>query len=190
MYSQLKKITKTILITTFLVLPAIAFSQKLNKPSIDKFSNDTIHSTSQEKIGSKDSFTSTSAEYLNAYLVKINSHVYLKLELDLTIDDHKYFVVDTGKKAFFKLVNNTVLSLANVKPVEATQQTIKNGFVQRDYLTTVMLYPISNGDIQKILASAVTTIRVEMDDQYVDFDIKPKNSDMLKKMFTLIISAK
>ncbi|HEY0246217.1 MAG TPA: hypothetical protein VGC01_11685 [Mucilaginibacter sp.] len=55
---------KTLFIIAVIAIPAMAFSQKLNKPIVGKFSGDTTLSTTKEKVASSEKFTSSLAEHM------------------------------------------------------------------------------------------------------------------------------
>jgi len=184
-----KKINKPFLFIIFFVLPVSAFCQKLNKPVIDKFTNDTTLSTTQEKIGSTEKFSSTTATFLKASVYKIKGIYFLSVELDAS-SDNNYFIVDKDNKILLKLANNNVVTLSNLNESDATHQTIKSGFVQRDYWVAIINYQLTKDDIAALSGSALTTVRVAADHQNFDFDIESKGSETLGKMLTLITSGK
>lgn len=171
-------------------MPIMAFSQKLVKTSIDKFTNDTISSTSQEKIASTEKFSSTVANILYANAGRINSHVLLNLEINVTTADNSFFIVSAGDSTLLKLADDTFVKLFNIKDVPAVGQSIKKGFVEREYWTAQMSYLISKKDIERILSSSVNIIRVGVRDKNFDFDVNSKDSDVIKKMLVLVSKGK
>lgn len=190
MPSHFKKITKTVFILGSFMMPILASGQKLLNTTIDKFTNDTISSTTQVRIASTEKFTSSVAEFLDADVSKINSNFYLNLEVDLTTADHDFFSVIKDTNALIKLADNTVVKLSNIRTVRSQPQNIASGlFVSREYWVAGMSYSIQKEDIEKLLASAVTAIRVEADSRNFDFDIKPKDGSLIKKMLLLVINA-
>jgi len=188
MVLQLQKITKTILIIAVLLLPAAAFSQKLVKLEVDKFTNDTVSVTSMEKLATTETFTSTQAAFLNAYVSRTGTHIFLNFEHDVTTENNQYFLVSQGDVTMLKLDDNTIIKLANDISVHPDRKDIKKGFVQREYFSVNIGYGISKEDINKLLTSTLTTVCVGVDNQ--NFDVKPKDSDVLKKMFKLVLGQK
>jgi hypothetical protein len=189
MNQLLKKISKPFLFIIFFVLPVSAFCQKLNKPVIDKFSNDTTLSTTQEKVGSTEKFSSTTATFFKASFYKIKGLYFLSVELDAS-SDNKYFIAQKDDKILLKLANNSIVTLSNLNESDATHQTIKSGFVQRDYWVAIINYHLSKDDIAALSSSALTTVRVQTDQQNFDFDIESKGNDAFTKMLALITSGK
>ncbi len=186
----IQKALKCALVSITLLMPAFGFSQKLYKTSIDKATNDTVKSTSQERIASKDSFTSAAAEYVQAYVYKINSNVFLNLETDITVEGHKYYDFEAGKKVIFKLADNTVIEFVNKKSVTPEGKTIKKGLIEREYMVASLNFPISMKDVSKILSSSITSINFESNEQSFELELKPKDNQVFKKMFTLINESK
>jgi hypothetical protein len=168
-------------------LPAIAFSQKLEKPTIDKFSNDTTYSTSQSRIASNGKNTSAVAAYIFADAFKVKNSYVLDLELDFTVEGHSLANILEGNKIYIKLADNSIITLADIKDAIGNAKTIKMGVVIRDFISVYAHYNISKADIAKILSGSVTAIRVEAQDQTFDFDVQPKESDTIKKMFQLLL---
>lgn len=190
MLSQLSKIIKIGLVASVFFIPATSFAQKFYKPTIDKFSGDTTSSTSQERIASNDSFSSTTASYLNASIKKINGKYFFIITIDVTTSDNQYFLVSQGDIAFIKLADNSLVKLSSVAPSQAKRQTIKKGFVEREYFVADIGYALPNDSLQKMLASDVSAIRIAVDGANFDFDLKAKDSQMVKNMLGLISGGK
>jgi hypothetical protein len=186
MKSQSDLFKKILLAAIVLILPAAAFSQKLEKPTVDKFSNDTTYSTSQSRIAADGKNTSAVAAYVFADALKIKNNYVLNLELDFTLQGHNVDNIPEGNKVFIKLGDNSVIDLASIKDAIGTDKTIKMGVVIREFVSIYAHYGISKGDIQKILSGNVTAIRIETHDQKFDFDVQPKESDTIKKTLQLL----
>lgn len=180
---------RALAISTILLLPISAFSQKLNKPIIDKFANDTTQCTTSERIAAIESFSSPTAAYLSAWTEKFEHQILLNFKVDVTTIDNKYFIIRKGDRALLKLSDNSIIEVVCLKDADVSRQNIKKGFIEREYFEADIIYYISPEDINKLLASQVTAIRIKTDDQVFDYDIKPKNSEVLKKMFKLFINA-
>lgn len=186
MKSQSDLFRKILLAAIVLILPAAAFSQKLEKPTVDKFSNDTSYSTTQSRIASDGKNTSAVASYVFADAVRLKTSVVLNLELDFTLEGHSPDNILEGNKAYLKLGDNSIITLANIKDVVGVNKTIKMGVVIREFTSIYAHYNISMADVAKITSGSVTTIRIETQDQKFDFDVQPKESDTIKKMFQLL----
>lgn len=172
------------------IIPGVALSQKLNRPSIDKFTNDTTYSTTQEKIASTEKFSSAVGNVLNASILKLHGKVFLSVEIDATFADNQFFTIAAGDTTSLKLADNTLVTLVCGENIPATGQIIKKGLIERKYWTARINYFIRKADVEKLLASPVTAIRIGIRDGHFDFDVTSKNSDVLKKMFLLITQAK
>jgi hypothetical protein len=184
------KIRRVLIVVLMAISPAIAFSQKLNKPTIDKFTNDTISSTTQEKIASSEKSTSTVAEILFASLSRVNDRYYLYAYINATKEDHDLFTMMTENNMILKLSDNTLIRLPVAKNTFSKIETIKRGFVERTYIVANVPYIISKENLEKLLSGSVTNIRVETGGTNIDFEINPKDRDVFKKMFALITGAK
>lgn len=185
---MLKPFARFYFIVVFLLLPLIGFSQKLEKPVIDQFSNDTTKRTTMERIGAVDSFSSPEASYLNAGVTKAGGVIFLDIELDATTINNYYFPVSNGDNLLLKLADNSVIKLTNSNNINTHKSRIKHGFIEREYFIANMAYAITNFQIDNIMASDVVAVRVETDNGHFDFDIKPKGNAILKKTFKLIRS--
>ena len=183
MITQFKKIS---LLSSILLFPFMALAQKMDKPQIDKFTNDTTYFTTTEKIvGNKGSLAS-SAENIEAYLSNNKGDIKLHLKVELTVFDHGFFRISQGNNVLVKLSDNTIITLSNIAAVESKREGIGPRITGRLCWTAEVACALSPDVISKISSSTITTIRVEADGQNLDFDVKGKDSGIIKKMIGLI----
>jgi hypothetical protein len=187
--SQFKLIT-TFLICAVLIIPGLAKAQKMEKPQVDKFTNDTTYFTSTEKIAGGNGAFSTSNEDIKVYLSRVKGSVYLHFIVELSVTYYHQFQVSSGNNVILKLADNSIINLKNIASVQARREgggTLATG--RMCWIADIYSQP-DQADAAKILSSAVAAIRVQTDEGNLDLDIKPKNAETLQKMFQLILAAK
>jgi hypothetical protein len=173
-----------------LLLPFIVFAQKLDKPRIDKITNDTTFFTTTEKVAGGNGAFSLSNEDIQVYVSKSKGDIGLHVIVGLNVSNYKRFHASRGNVVIVKLVDNSIINLTNIDDVTAERKgggTLATG---RMCWTGELSTHVDKVDINKILSSVVTVIRVQTDEGNLDFDIKSKGSDIIKKSFTLILTAK
>jgi hypothetical protein len=183
-----KKIKRSVFTLVLLAVPFLAFSQKLEKPTIDKFSNETIYTTTTEKIATTEKFSSTSASLLYAYATKIKGIIFIDFKLEVSVDQPDCFL-PKGKKVLLKLADNSTIELVNDTDFYAHHQDIKNGFIERTYWVATPTYLISPDNLSKLTSTNITAIRFEAITSVDDFDVTTKEAAVIKKMFTIISGA-
>src|SRR6202012_2637619 len=92
------------------ILPATVFAQKMDKPQIDKFTNDTTFFTTAEKIASNKGALSSYAEDIESYMSSKNGVILLHLKIELTTEDHHRFEISPGNSISFKLADNSIIN--------------------------------------------------------------------------------
>jgi hypothetical protein len=172
------------------ILPATVFAQKMDKPQIDKFTNDTTFFTTTEKIASNKGALSSYAEDIESYMSSKNGAILLHLKIELTTEDHHRFEISPGNSISFKLADNSIINFSNISYVLAKRESVGPRITGRLCWTGEVTVNVVKGDIAKITSSAATVIRVQTNQGNVDFDVKSKYSDVIKKAFVLILAAK
>lgn len=173
-----------------LLLPFIVFAQKMDKPRIDKITNDTTFFTTTEKVAGGNGAFSLSNEDIQVYASKLKGDIFLHTIVGLNVSFYKRFHAASGNVVIIKLADNSIINLPNIADVIAERKgggTLATG---RMCWTGELSMHASKDDIDKILSSVVTVIRVQTDEGNLDFDIKPKGSDIIKKSLTLIQTPK
>ncbi len=190
MPSQLEKITKACFIFGILTMPVIAFAQKMDKPRIDKFTNDTIFYTTTEKVAGNKGSLSSSAEDIEAYASNLHGSINLHLKVELTTFDHRHFNIAKGNSVIFKLADNTLLTIPVISDIGARREGIGPRVTGRECWTGEVAVNVIKDDIKRISSTAITAIRIQGDEENFDFDIKQKNDGVIKKMLELILNPK
>jgi len=193
MLSQVKKSSRSLFIAFVLSVPLTVAAQKLEKPVIDKFANDTTYFTTTEKIAATKSSMSQSVENIEAYLSKKKGVVFGHFSLVLSIDDHKCYHVTAGNQILLKLADNSIVSLSCIDDRQPKRISYGSHFLKTlDWAcwSADIPFGLVENDFKKIAASPVVSIRIQTDEQNYDFDIKPKDTATLSKMFQLIVNAR
>jgi hypothetical protein len=168
----------------------MASAQKMDKPQIDKFTNDTTFFTTTERIAGNKGSLSSSAENIEAYAGNARGSIQLRLKVELTTFDHYFYRIDAGNNVLFKLADNTILAFKNITDVHSRREGIGPRITGRECWTAEAGINLSKEDISKILASPVTIIRIQTDEQDLNFDVNKKENEVLVKILQLIVSAR
>ena|ERR1700744_906373 len=185
MLSQFKKSAKLLFIAFVLSAPLTIAAQKLEKPVIDSFLNDTTYFTTTEWIASN-GFWSLTVKNANFYLSKKNGVIFGHISATVTAADYKRFHVTAGNQILFKLADKSLVTFSAYEDEKAKHE----GIGLTESWTAYIPFSVVKNDIQRILASPVTAIRIQTDGMNYDYDIKPKDAAKLTKMFQLILDAK
>jgi hypothetical protein len=190
MLSFTKTIMKTLSILFILIMPIIASAQKMAKPQIDKSTNDTTFFTTTEKIARNKGALSPYAEDIESYMSTKKGVMILHLKIELTTEDHHRFEVSPGNPVWFKLADNSIINFSNISYVQASREGVGPRITGRLCWTAEVAVNVVKGDISKISSSAVKVISVQTNQKNIDFDVKEKYNDVIKKAFVLILAAK
>jgi len=193
MLSQLKKLGKLLPVIVLSAVHFAASAQKVEKPVIDKFTNDTTYFTTTEKVAATNGSMSQSVENIEAYASKKKSAIFGHFNLIVTVADHKCFHVSNGSQILLKLSDNSIVSLSCIDDKESKRISYGSHFLKTlnwACWSADIPFKLTNEDIQKINASLVVGIRIQTNEQNYDLDIKPKDAATLTKMFQLIVAAK
>ena len=161
-------------------------AQKLKKPTIDKFTGDTTWGTSNENIAQTIHRSSMNQE--NLYLKGSNTkHTYA---LYFTIFQYNtsttIFYIDTGQKAYVRLSDKSSIILTNMSGGHLTDLESHSHYSISGHLTVCFI--LTKENIEKLKTSKVEIIRFNTSKGTLDFDIKPKSSDVIIKTVELIAS--
>src|ERR1700748_2675093 len=111
MLSQIKKSVRSLFAVIVFAMPFAAAAQKMEKPVIDKFTNDTTLFTTTEKISGGNGAFSSSNEDIKAYVSKLKGAVYLHIVVELSATYYHWFQVSNGNTVILKLADNSIISL-------------------------------------------------------------------------------
>lgn len=189
MSTSIKKIVRRFIGICLLAAPFIVQAQKMDKPQIDKITNDTTFFTTTEKVAGNKGSLSSSAEDIEAYLSYKNGIINLHLKVELTTMDHNFFRVSSGNKVLIKLADNTVVTLSNIADEHAVREGVGPRITGRLCWTADVACNLGKEDISRMSSSVIKVIRVEADGQNLDFDVKQKGSDIITNMFLLILNS-
>src|ERR1700744_3071116 len=109
MLSQFKKSAKLLFIAFVLSAPLTIAAQKLEKPVIDSFLNDTTYFTTTEWIASN-GFWSLTVKNLNFYLSKKNGSIFGHISVDVTAADYNRFQINKDNQILFKLGDGSLIT--------------------------------------------------------------------------------
>jgi len=186
MLSQFKKIIKAIFISGALLTPFGVSAQKMDTQQVDGFTNEVTIFTTTETFAS-----TTTGDNLVAYFARTGDTAYrLHIGCNLLTENNGYYRVSKGSHILLKLADNSLITLTVVQDVEASVQTLREGYYTNQYWAISMPIYVSRDDIYKISQADFTGARVEADGKYIDFGMKPKESLMLNKLAALILSQK
>jgi hypothetical protein len=187
MLSHFKKITFAF---SLLTVPFAALAQKMDKPVIDKFTNDTTLVTAKESIVKKD--VGAYYEQLTAYFSKSHGNIYMHLVVDLPQADFYRFRVGAGSTVILKMADHTTISLPCLVEVRSATGTEHGGFLNQGIATwtaDVTLY-LSNDQVNKLSHAGVNAIRIPSDRSNMDFDVKFQQAGVFQRMLLLITGTK
>ena len=184
---------KKILLVAALFFPLITSAQKLLKPKVDKISGDTTWATSKEKLFMHGNYLTGQGEAVLSVVEKIKAGKEEAIVLILnvqTVNQRTVYSISKGQKAYLKLSDNSTVTIKSATyDIGNPQAGIAGDFVITSG-STVGVYDLLKEDIEKIKANDITFLRVETSSGNFDCDLKPKNSEMLKKQIDLIYNTK
>jgi len=176
----MKKIYLTAIIAACLTLSAKA--QKLEKPEIDKIKGDTTWKTSDERIYTQ--LGLVTGRLLYAYMEKIGKSYVLAFRID-NVNGPRIFSIGTENITNIKFTDNSVLDLAPA--VGGDSHVSYNTNATR--VIDLIFYNLSKEDIETLQSKSISIIRISTNGAgNFDYEIKPKNSDLLKKELELILT--
>ena len=164
-----------------------ASAQKLEKPKIDKITGDTSLMTSQETVYQKVNFLTGESITVKAFGYKDKLHCSIGFMIQKINGSHSsIFAIPNGAKAYFKLSDNTVLALNSEISQISEGKVGDTGTATYTKGVAVPIYTIPKEDIEQLVKAPITVIRIETSDGDIDLDVKPKNSEIIKKEVELI----
>jgi len=177
----MKKIYLSAILAAGIALSASA--QKLEKPIIDKIKGDTVWKTSEERLYTKAGLLS--AEVLHVFVEKVTGAYVLHFRLEI-VNGVRVFSVGPDNIVNIKFTDNSVLDL---KPLNSEK------FAKRDYYDNgtkaeaIVYFELSKTDIEILKSKSVSIVRISTNGAgNLDYEIKPKNSDLIKKDLELILT--
>ena len=176
----MKKFYLTLMLSVGLATAVLA--QKLEKPEIDKIKGDTTWKTSDERIYTQLGFAT--GRLLYVYMQKIGTSYVLCFRID-NMNGPRVWSVGPANITNIKFTDNSVLDL---KPDAGGDARVTYGS-QADRVINLVYYRLENEDIEILKTKSVSIIRIATDGAAnFDYEIKPKNSDLIKKDLELILT--
>jgi hypothetical protein len=173
-----------------LFIPSALFAQKMDKPLIDKFTNDTTLLTAKASIAKKD--VGAYYQQLEPYFSKVHGEITLHLIVDLPQADADRFYINAGSAILLKLADNTLISVPSATDIKSITGEERGGFLNQGISTWTadIGLELSAADVKKLLTTAITAIRVPTNKSNMDFDISFNDAGILQRMILLIDAAK
>jgi hypothetical protein len=187
MKTYIKKIAGILVVSALLLIPAISFSQTMDTPYIDKFTNDTTLFTTDQMIAHYKNENQGIRREINVYFAKYKGQVTLHFIVKLPTDEYRRFSISAGTTILVKLADNTLLTLSTTNDAIPAAGETKNGY---NCWQTDIIMALSSGDLEKLSLSAMTAIRIEVSPDNIDFDCLPNINAPVKNMISLITAAK
>jgi hypothetical protein len=150
----------------------IASAQKLERPIIDKFNNDTTLSSTSERI-----YASTSpAGGVNVAIKKISKSYILALEI-IQVNGLHNISIEENAQASFKFADNSILNIPASKAANSTEKLYPGGN-QRSELTCY--YILTKSDLDKLKTGEISIVRVLTSKGNFDYELKDKFKSVIK----------
>lgn len=169
---------KTTLTVLLFTIATITYGQKLQKPLIDKITGDTTIATSTERIFSKASFTGTVGEQVATTIFKARGKYFLALNIQTA--KTSIFSIDSDHKAYLKLSDGVVVTLNSIGDDLSKYTSVSYGSSGK------AVYELSKDQLKDLQTNSVTFARVEYSDGTFEYDIKPKQGELLKQQASLM----
>ena len=174
---------KKIIIAFLMLLPLMAYSQKIEKNEVDEFTKKKVISTNWEKLKNGNSLTGEN--YLYFKVTSINE----ALAFHLKWITNEMLSITEGSELMFKLSNDSIISLSALDSKIAGKGEGSPGFLMSGILGINNIY--TGSDILSLAGDAITTkLRIYTTGGYVDLEIKESDAKKINKAFKLIQNAK
>ena len=158
------------------------FCQKLEKPVIDKITGDTTISTSKERLVTNVNLVSSDVLYIR--LVKSKGKYFANFQIYK--NSPVIFSVNKGDKAIIKLTDNSLVTLYSVDDLLSDNRVTSYGSNILNDTKGSMFYLLQPADIEALKKTGVSVVRLETSKVNFDYDVKPKNADLIIKSLQLI----
>ena len=170
---------KAILITSFAALSFSASAQKLEKPKIDKIKGDTTWSTSEERLYTHIGFGSSDILYQK--IEKIAGVYTLVFKIDRN-NGTNFYGVRAEDITNIKFSDSCVLNLQPTVSGPSDVNLHSNGHRS----IGLVFYALNQEQLVKLSTKAISFIRISSDKGDFDYEIKGKNSELIKNSIELI----
>jgi hypothetical protein len=183
---------KVFVVLISLVIPVLSFAQTMDKPGIDKFTNDTTLFTTIEKVATSKPANHINTQELDAYFAKNKGQIYMRVIVKLPYNDYYTFDFANGTPITLKLADNSFITLSSIGDIQTDLGDMDGGLFNVGIQGWIGDLPaaVSTDDLQKLSSSTVTAIRVQTANINLDFDCTPTGGQLIKNMVDLIVTAK
>lgn len=169
---------KSFIIFILLLTVNTLTGQTLKENKVDDFTNNSVKRTSWETLNYNSKFSA----YFR--ISKINESCYL--DLKFSNNSMKVFSVDKGNELMFKLENDKIIKLLNLKYTISDRGVAAKGIVGSDLHGVLISYLIDKEQIQSIKSNIIVKTRIYTNESYVESDMKTKNYNKIKKALQLV----
>jgi hypothetical protein len=168
---------RVLLITiSIFIICVTSYGQKIVEKKIDDFTGDEIISTSWEPLRKS---------------MKMNASVTIRVVNGLAYIGLKtmfgsVYSIGEGDELMFKLKNEEIISVKNLEYTLTCTGCGATGLMGSGAPGTKTYYPITKKQLDEILASPITKVRVYLTDGYKEDKLNTKNYQRLKQLIELV----
>jgi hypothetical protein len=171
--SDMKKIIFALL---FLFSSVVLHAQSLEINEVDEFTGNTVKRTSWETFNSNTSF------YGHFRISQINDSYFFDLKMMI---GNKVFAIDQGQEFMFKLSDDEVISLQNLKYSIACIGCGAKGFAGSQGYGVQTSYPIDKNQIQALKSNQIVKVRIYTSEGFFENDVKAKHASKIHNALLL-----
>jgi hypothetical protein len=168
------------LLIPLLLISVSSFAQKLTENKRDDFTNKGIKQTSVEKLARSSKMSGFSYDFS---IRKVDS-TYL---FNVRMMSFGVYSIAKYDKFLIKLKNDSIITLYNPEYEISGRGRGSSGLSGSNTQGTSIYYPITVDQINQILQSDITKIRVYTTEGYSEEDVKESASDKVKAAFKLVL---
>ena len=165
-----------LLIIVFFLGTYLSIAQKIVKNETDEFTGSSIKQSDWNTL----SMTRDLACYFR--ISQVNNKLRFDLKLNLA---GKVFSIDKGQEIMFKLSNNEIVKLENVKYTVTCNGCAAKGIVGSNTEGIQVTYYLTQEKLKLLTDNEVVKVRVYTSEGYVEDSIKAKNYRKLKGALSL-----
>ncbi len=170
---------KPFLIAGMSLLCLYAKAQKLEKPIIDKIKGDTTWATSEERIFTKMGFGDSDILYI--YTQKIGDTYTLCFKIDRNNGINVY-TISPENITNIKFTDGSVLDLQPTASGPSEVNFHSHG--SRSF--GLIFYGLTKDQLKELQSKTISVVRINSSRGNFDYEIKPKNADLVKKSLDII----
>lgn len=173
---------KKMFLSLFLI-PAFAFSQKIEENKIDEFTKAAVKRTTWEII-SKGSLSRPYDMYCHARVSKIDGVTFL--DLRIISGSGAVFSLQKDAKIMFKMDNDSIVTLLNIKFVVTCSGCGATGYVGSSAQGLEASFVLPTEEFNDLKTHSIKKIRLYASDGYIETDMQDKWKDVIKNELLII----